>query len=149
MRLDNFMSFDLKIEGGDIKISPDGNLSFVYDNYKLRQDIIKVLLTKNGENKFHPTYGSGVGAIDIGHSVDRELLEIDLRASVEDALRKIMSLQRAQSRRQYLTPAETIISILNISVERDTIDPRLYSIFISVQTGALSTITESVTVRIA
>ena len=143
------MSFDLKIEGGDIKIEPDGNLSFVFDNSKLRQDIVKILLTNIGENKFHPTYGSGVGAIDIGHSVDRELLEIDLKSSVEDSLRKIIALQKSQSSRQYLTPAERIISILSVSVERDTIDPRLYSIFISVQTGALSTITESVTVRIA
>jgi phage baseplate assembly protein W len=149
MRLGNFMSFDLKIEGGDIKIEPDGSLSTVIDNYKLRQDIVKILLTKLGENKFHPNYGSEVGAIKIGYISDQELLEIDLKASVEEAVRKIMSLQKGQTLRQYVTPGERIISILNVSAERDNVDPRLYSMFITVQTGALTTITESVTVRIA
>ncbi len=143
------MSFDLKIEGGDIKIATDGSLAIVTENYKLRQDIVKIMLTKLGENKFHQSYGSNVGALDIGYSVDKDLLEIDMKASVEDAIRKIMALQKSQSQRQFLSPSERIVSILNISAERDTIDPRLYSIFISVQTGALSTVTESVTVRIA
>lgn len=143
------MSFDLKIENGDIRIEPDGSLSTVVDNYKLRQDIVKILLTKLGENKFHPNYGSEVGAIKIGYISDQELLEIDLKASVEEAVRKIMSLQKGQVLRQYVTSGERIISILNISAERDDVDPRVYSIFITVQTGALTTITESVTVRIA
>lgn len=143
------MSFDLKIEGGDIKINSDGTLSTVFDNNKLRQDIIKLLLTKLGENKFHPNYGSQVGSITIGHVPDQELLEIDLRASVEDSIRRLMSLQKNQSRKQYLTPGEKIISILGVNAERDTVDPRLYNIFISVQTGALTEITEAITVRIA
>lgn len=143
------MSFDLKIENGDIKIDSDGSLSIVYDNSKLRQDIVKILLTALGENKFHPNYGSEVGALKVGYVSDQEILEFDLKASVEDAIRKLMSLQKGQSLRQYITPGERIIGILGISAERDTLDPRMYSIFISVQTGSLSTITESVTVRIA
>jgi hypothetical protein len=143
------MSFDLKIERGDIKLEPDGSLSLVVNNSKLRQDIIKILLTKLGENKFHPTYGSQVGSIDIGHVPDQDLLESDLKLSVEEAVRKLIFLQGGQSKRQYMSPGERIIGILNISAERDTIDPRLYSIFITVQTGELTALTESVTVRIA
>lgn len=142
------MSFDLKIEGGDIKIERDGSLSTVFDNTKLKQDIIKILLTKLGENNFHPTYGSQIGAIDIGYIDDQTLLEMDLRSSVEDSLRKLIALQKSQSLRQYLTPSERLIGILDISVKRDTVDPRLYSIFVTVQTGALSAITESVTIRL-
>ena len=52
------MSFDLSIEKGDIKIGSDGSLSTVSGNNKLRQDIIKILLTDIGDNKFHPKYGS-------------------------------------------------------------------------------------------
>lgn len=143
------MSFDLKIEGGDIKIEPDGNLSFVFDNSKLRQDIIKILLTKLGENKFHPSYGSEIGSIDIGYITDRATLELDLKGSVEEAIRKIMSLQKGQTLKQFVTPAERIVSLLNVDVKRDTIDPRLYNIFITVQTGALTSVGESITVRIA
>ena len=52
------MSFDLKIEGGDIKLEADGSLTTVFDNNKLRQEVVKILLTKLGENKYHPSYGS-------------------------------------------------------------------------------------------
>ena len=142
------MSFDLKIEGGDISISRDGNLTTVFDNAKLRQDIIKILLTKLGENKFHPSYGSEIGALNIGHVPDQELLELDLQASVRDAVNKLIALQRSQSRKQFLTPGERIISLLGVSAQRDEIDPRLYSIFLTVQTGALTSISESVTIRI-
>lgn len=142
------MSFDLKIENGDISINRDGTLSTVFDNAKLRQDIIKILLTKLGENKYHPSYGSEVGAINIGQIPDQELLELDLTASVNDAVNKLIALQKSQSRKQFLTPGEKIIALLNVSVQRDQIDPRLYSIFLSVQTGALTSISESITVRI-
>lgn len=142
------MSFDLKIEKGDIAINRDGTIKTVFDNEKLRQDIIKILLTRLGENRFHPEYGSDVGALQIGHVADADFLELDLTSSAETAVRKIMALQRAQAKRQFLTPGEIIVSIVDISVTRDTIDPRMYNIFISVLTQKLTTLTESVSVRI-
>ena len=142
------MSFDLKIEGGDIVINRDGSVKTVFDNTKLCQDIIKILLTKLGENKFHSAYGSEVGAINIGHVSDQELLELDLEASVRDSVNKLISLQKGQSRKQFLTPGERIIALLNVAAQRDTVDPRLYSIFLTVQTGALNSIQESITIRI-
>jgi hypothetical protein len=142
------VSFDLKITKGDISIGAGGIINTVSDNNKLRQDIIKILLTKLGENKFHPSYGSDVGAIQIGHIPDKSLLELDLTSSAESSIRRLITLQRGQSRRQFLTPGETIVSILDVSVSRDEVDPRLYNIFISVQTQRLTSLTETITVRI-
>lgn len=142
------MSFDLKISKGDIIISSDGLVTPIIDNEKLRQDIIKILLTKLGDNKFHQSYGSEVGALQIGHIQDRSLLELDLSSSAETAIRKLMGLQRQQARRQYLRPGEIISAILGVSIGRDLADPRMYNIFISVQTQALTTITESITIKI-
>lgn len=142
------MSFDLKIENGDISITADGKLNTVSDNNKLRQDIVKILLTKLGENKYHPTYGSSIGAIEIGHVTDESLLELDLSSSAESSIRNLMTLQGSQAKRQYLTPGETIVAILDVSVDRDTIDPRVYNIFISVQTQRLTNLTETISVRI-
>jgi len=142
------MSFDLKIENGDIKLSQDGLVDIVVDNQKLRQDIVKIMLTALGENKYHPRYGSDVGSLTIGSVADQNLLEIDLESSAREALRKLIALQSSQGRRQFLSPGERILSILGLSVERDITDPRLYSIFISIQTGAITTITESITVRL-
>lgn len=142
------MSFDLKLVNGDLVISSSGALDTVADNIKLRQDIVKILLTKLGENKYHPSYGSEVGALTIGSIPDQDLLETDLQASAKDAVNKLMALQRSQSRKQFLTPGERIIAVLGTAVQRDTVDPRLYNINISVQTGALTSLTESITVRI-
>lgn len=142
------MSFDLKIQNGDLVLNPDGTLETVTNNDKLRQDIIKILLTKLGENKYHPAYGSEIGALSIGMVADQELLEVDLQASVRDAVNKLIALQKGQSRKQFLTPGERILALLDTSVQRDTLDPRLYNIFLTVQTGALTAVTESLTIRI-
>jgi len=143
------MSFDLTLERGDIKINADGSMKTVTGNSKLRQDIIKILLTGLGDNKFHPKYGSHIGALQIGHYADNKLVSLDLEASARTAIRNLMSLQRSQARRQTLNPGEIIIDILDISVARDEVDPRLYNIFLSVLTQDLTEVRNAVTIRIA
>ena len=142
------MSFDLKIKNGDIRIGRDGDVDFVVDNEKIRQDVIKILLTKLGENKYHAYYGSSLGALEIGGVPDREMVEGDLARMAEDSLSILMRLQSNQSKIQYLSPGEVIIDILNVDVKRDQADPRSYSIGLTVLTKKLTKITESVTVRV-
>lgn len=142
------VSFDLSITRGDIKINADGSVKTVFGNSKLRQEIIKILLTELGDNKFHPKYGSHIGALQIGHYADNKLVSLDIESSARNAIRNLMSLQRSQARRQNLSPGEIIIDILDISVARDEVDPRLYNIFVSVLTQELTEIRDSVTVRI-
>lgn len=142
------MSFDLKLQGGDLVIGSNGDLITISDNNKLRQDIVKILLTEVGENKYHPTYGSSVGSLRIGMIQDQNLLESDLRSSVEIALNKLISYQKEQGKKQYLTPGERLLSVENISVSKDDLDPRLWSINISVITGELTRLDESVSIRI-
>ena len=143
------MSFDLGIKGGDIYFSPSGSPNLVSKNSKLRQDMLKIILTEVGENKFHRGYGSAIGKLSIGTAAGKDLVELDLKSSVENAIRKLMSLQKAQSRRQYLSPGEIIVSIVNIDAGRDNLDPRMYNVFVSVLTGELTEIRELVTVKIA
>jgi phage baseplate assembly protein W len=142
------MSFDLSIEKGDIKISPRGSIETVSGNSKLKQDIVKILLTDLGDNKFHPKYGSHVGALQIGHYADDKLMSLDIESSAKNALRNLMGLQRAQSRRQALTPGEVIVDVLSVIVKRDEVDPRLYNIFVSVLTQELTEVSSLVSVRI-
>ena len=142
------MSFDLTIEKGHIKIGSSGAVRIVSGNSKLKQDIVKILLTDLGDNKFHPKYGSHVGALQIGHYADSKLMSLDIETSARNALKNLMALQRSQSRRQALTPGETIIDILNVTVKRDDVDPRLYNIFVSVLTQELTEVSSFVSVRI-
>ena len=142
------MSFDLSIEKGDIKIGSSGSVETVSGNSKLKQDIVKILLTDLGDNKFHPKYGSHVGALQIGHYADSKLMSLDIESSARNALKNLVALQRAQSKRQFLTPGETIIDILSVTVKRDEADPRMYNIFISVLTQELTEVGTLVSVRI-
>lgn len=143
------MSFDLTLDRGDIKIGPGGALDVVVGNAKLRQDIVKILLTELGDNKFHPGYGSYIGSLRIGHQADARLIALDLESSAKTAIRNLMSLQRHQSRRQNVSSGELIIEIVDISVSRDEVDPRLYNIFVSVLTQELTEVRDNITVRIA
>jgi phage baseplate assembly protein W len=142
------MSFDLRIQNGDIKISRDGDLDVVLDNEKIRQDIIKILLTKLGENKYHTYYGSSLGALEIGGVPDREIVEGDLLRMTEESMAVLMRLQSNQAGIQYITPGETIVDILNVDIDRDVSDPRGYNVSVTVLTRKLTKVTESVTVRI-
>ena len=142
------MSFDLSIEKGDIKISRNGSIGTISGNSKLKQDIVKILLTDFGDNKFHPRYGSHIGALKVGHHADSRLMALDIESSARNALKNLMALQRSQSRRQALAPGETIVDILNVTVKRDDVDPRLYNIFVSVLTQELTEVSSFVSVRI-
>ena len=143
------MSFDLKISKGDISLQRDGSLSLVSKNSKLRQDMVKIILTDLGENKFHKNYGSAVGRLNIGSYSSRDVVDMDIRVSVESALKKLMSLQKAQARKQFVSPGEMLVKILNVSAERDFSDPRLYNVYISILTGELNEVREGLTIRIA
>jgi phage baseplate assembly protein W len=142
------MSFDLKIKSGDISLESSGEISVVSGNQKIRQDVVKIILTKIGENRFHPQYGSNTGQLQIGTILDQALVEEDLRQSAQSAIRYLMQLQREQSRKQLLSSSEIILDIKNLQIERDEADPRLYNIFISVLTQKLESIDEVITIRI-
>jgi phage baseplate assembly protein W len=142
------MSFDLKIKNGDIVLDSSGLLTTVSGNQKIRQDIVKILLTKFGDNKFHARYGSDVGALKIGEVADQKIIEMDIKRSAEEAVRYLISLQRSQARSQFLSVSEVILDISNVATERDSEDPRLYNILISVLTQKLDIIEEVITIRI-
>ena len=143
------MSFDLKIKNGDISLGKDGSITTVIGNDKLRQDILKILLTDLGSNKYHKRYGSYIGRLNIGDISDNMLISLDLERSAMNAIKNLMALQRFQAKRQGLNPGEIIVDINNVSVTRDDLDPRLYNITVSVMTREITDFTTSLSVRIA
>ena len=142
------MSFDLKIKNGDISIDPEGSVEPVTGNVKLRQDILKILLTDFGSNKFHKSYGSFLGKLKIGEVADDRIISLDIEKSARNALNNLVKLQRSQGRRQGLSAGEIISKVSNISVERDASDPRVYNIVVSVLTQEITEITTSLSIRI-
>ena len=142
------MSFDLKILKGDLVLSNSGSLKIVDRNAKLRQDILKILLTDIGENKYHQYYGCLAGKLDIGNVLSQEFFKTKLEESVYNSIVNLMTLQRYQMKSQYVSPAETIVAISGVEAFRDSADPRMWSIFVSVMTLEQNEIRESITIRI-
>jgi hypothetical protein len=141
------MSFDLKITKGDLQIERDGSISTVSGNKKLRQDIVKILLTSYGDNRYHPGYGSGLGQIEVG-SVNFNLTEAEMKNTAINAINSLIAMQKRQSRSQTLSPSETIVSVLDVAVSRDASDPRLYNLKVAVLTQQLTEIFDNITIRL-
>lgn len=124
------MSFDLKIVGNDLAKNRDGSVQTVRDNEKLKQDILKAILTARGSNKFHQWYGSTVSERTIGQLLEDGQLEAEASAAIQETLSTIMALQTAQARVQYVSPGETLAAVKDIRVTRDSTDPRQWSLLL-------------------
>lgn len=142
------MSYDLKIETGDLKINNDGSIKIVRDNEKLSQDIVKAILTAIGSNKYFPWYGSTIGNLTIGEIIDNSMIDILIKRSISNTLNNLVSLQRTQSREQYVSAGETIATIQNIDVIRSDSDPRQIQISVVVLTRKMTLIEETFTLNI-
>lgn len=142
------MSYDLKIVNGDLSLNKNGQVNLVVGNEKLIQEVTKIVLTDVGENKYHPYYGSSAGKLDIGGAYDESMHRSEIERSVRESLNNLIVLKNSQRLSQELNPAETIVSIDNITVFRDSLDPRMWSIDIALTTMALDDIKTSVKIRI-
>jgi len=142
------MSFDLKIVGNDLAINPDGSAQTVRDNEKLKQDILKAILTARGSNKFHAWYGSTVSERTIGQMLDAEQLEIEASSAIQETLSTLAALQTAQARIQYVSPGETLAAVKDVRVTRDSTDPRQWSITVEVLTRQLTPVEETFLLRL-
>ena len=144
------MSFDLKIIEGDINFSTtdEEGIELVQGYNKVIQDLHKILLTPIGENLFHPGYGSTIGYLSEGSSVNFNDFSRNVQESVYSALNGLIALQQYQVRRQILSPEETIMSINSVNVFLDETDPRLINVIANVTLGDLTELPASVTVKI-
>lgn len=135
------MSYDIKISGGDIAIQ-NGDLKKVFDSEKLIQDILKICLTTAGTNKFNPWYGSFLSKTIIGNPMDMPMIVQISKSQLNSSLENLKTLQEEQIKTfQYVSQDEQIAGIVNISIVRNQIDPRLFDISIQVVSKGMKPIT--------
>lgn len=141
------MSFDLLLQNGDIVEGADGDLDTVTDSPKLVQDVIKMVTTPQGSNKFQPFLGSLVNQRLIETLNQQNMVSV-LSSSVQEALVMLQRLQQQQSLTQALSPAETLVSITSITVERDSVEPRQLNVILKIKAADGSIQTETLAMRI-
>jgi phage gp46-like protein len=138
------MSFDLKLENGDLKINPNGSLATVIDEVKLIQDVLKILFTPTGSHEAYPWYGSPLSTRVIGKNLSSELLVSEVKNSISYALSNLKTLQGLQEKGgQLISAREAISRVESINVSADIGDPRRIVINISIKTRSGDTVSDS------
>jgi len=137
------MSFDLELIDSDLNIKADGSIRTVDKTNKLRQDIIKIILTPLGSVKFHPWYGSGINDGLIGELVPDNMLFQDINTSILQSLSKLQTLQRSQATSQRVSLSEMIASVRDILVQRNQSDPRQVNVIVYVISKDFNAVEES------
>jgi phage baseplate assembly protein W len=124
------MSFSLKIINGDLVIN-NGKLRTVVDSEKLIQQILKICLTNVGSNPLHPSYGSFLSRTIIGNPMYTATIVQIAKAQLNTCLTNLQTLQQMQVKsRQRVTADEQLAAITDISVIRNVLDPRLFTVTI-------------------
>lgn len=131
------MSFDFKIKKGDLSIGADGDLAIVQDTEKLIQDILKIVITPIGSNKFYPWYGSRISKSSIGQVVDYEFSSTMISGELSNALENLQRLQQEQAKRQKVTPYELLAATREARIERNQVDPRFFLVVVKAVSRAL------------
>jgi hypothetical protein len=140
------MSFDLALINNDLKVNPNGAVRTVSDTPKLKQDIVKIILTPLGSVEAHPWYGCPINEDLVGKVLPRNMMQEQARVSVEIALNRLKDLQRAQSAGQAVSLAELIQVVAEVTVRNDIEDPRLFILTATVLAKDLSQVDEYFTI---
>lgn len=134
------MSFDLKISQGNLVLK-NGQLQTVIDTEKVVQDVLKICLTSAGSNPLHPWYGSFISRTMVGSALDTSITIQVAKSQLNTALDNLKKLQDLQLKSyQRMSAAEQISSILDISVKRNNLEPRLYDIKIVILTKNMKSV---------
>jgi phage baseplate assembly protein W len=134
------MSFDFRINKGDIALGSDGDLDKVFDTEKLIQDVLKILSTPLGGNKFFSWYGSHLTDASIGQVADRKFINTMVNQIIRSNLETLQKLQKQQAASgQRVTAAELIAAVQGVSVNRNIVDPTFWRVVAVVLSKDLKT----------
>ena len=141
------MSFDLKVVNGDLVLS-NGDVGTITGNNKLVQDLLKIALTTAGANVLQPWYGSLISRTLIGSYLDSNIIISVAKNQLQYAVENLKNLQNIQvSSGQKVTPDEQIAFINDISITRNTVDPRIFSVVIRVLSRSFGRVAASFVVN--
>ena len=143
------MSFDLKLEQGDLQLSTESDLNTVENGDKLTQDILKIVTTQIGSSPLHPWYGCPITQSLIGRAFDEVFVDTAATNQLRFSLSNLEKLQKEQMRTdQLVTAQEHIGAIQNVAVRRNPIDPRFFTVEVAVISKAFRRVFTDFTVTL-
>jgi len=143
------MSFDLKLQNGDLSLSNKNDIAIVEENDKLMQEIMKIISTPLGGNMLYPWYGSPITQSLIGTAFESNFISNIASVQLRSALETLQNLQIAQAKTsQIVTPQEQIAAIQNVKIDRNINDARFFSIVLTVLSKAFRQTTTTLQVQL-
>ena len=143
------MSFDLKLEQGDLRISGTSDLAIVENGEKLTQDVLKIVTTQLGSNKRFPWYGCPLTQSMIGRAFDSVFISSVASNQLRFSITNLQRLQQEQlANDQIVTKQEQIAAIQNLGVNQNAIDPRFFNIDLIVLSKAFRRVEASFSVTL-
>ena len=143
------MSFDLKLQQGDIQISTSNDLAIVENGEKLIQDVLKIVTTQLGANQRFPWYGCPISQSMIGTAFDSIFVQTVATNQLRFSITNLQRLQKEQLRTdQMVTDQEQIAAMQNANISQNTIDPRFYNIDLEILSKAFRRIPASFSVTL-
>lgn len=116
----------------DVNINPSGQFVTVTGADKVRQAVVKALLTAVGSNSFHSSYGAWLtNAIGQKFNV---YTQFTIQQSVQDAVDFL--IQQQQQATIYIPPEELIFRVSNVNISTVEGSPTTLQVSIRVLTGA-------------
>ena len=140
------MSFDLALINSDLSMKPDGTIRTVSRSDKLKQDIVKIILTPVGSIKFHPWYGSAINEGTIGEVLPDSALFQDITSAIQQSLSKLQTLQKSQATGQRVDLSEMLASINDIQIQRKYNDPRQVNVIVVAMSKDFTAVEEIFTI---
>jgi phage baseplate assembly protein W len=140
------MSFDLTLTNNDLSVNADGKIATVTDTPKLRQDILKIILTPLGSMKRHLWYGCAINDSIIGQKLPDSIILSKISSSISQSISRLKTLQISQSSQQKVSLAELIDIFGGVTAERDVSDRRLIKIVVAIVSKRLTKIEEFFTI---
>lgn len=128
----------------DYRFDTLGEIVTIKDENLLYQACLKVILTVQGSNPYHPQYGSKImsriGQKLVGASASM------IKEDVTNALNQVISLQRGQRAKnaQTVTDKEFLYSIQSVDVRPSSEDPTVYFVDVTVRNGSNQAVSLSV-----
>lgn len=125
------MSFDIQIKDGDLAIGLNGDVQKIENTDKLKQDMLKMVLTPLGGNPFFTFYGSSVSRSLIGSSLNYTFFSNLASDQIKSSLETLMKLQKIQQKDgQRVSAAELLAAVQQVVVEQNQTDPRYFRVII-------------------
>jgi len=119
----------------DYVIDVLGNYSYVKDEYKLKQDLKKIVVTEKGSDQVALWYGTSFEKI-IGKKLLPDYAKTRISGEIVEALSKLKNAQIKQQDYQEVTDREFLDFVQSLTVTQDSIDPTFYIASVDVVTQA-------------